>query len=301
MGSSLEITLYTDSEKLFYKITDESLERAKEIDHLFSNYKDDSVLAEVNSNAGKTAVSVPNEFIELTQTAINYSKKTDGSFDITVGNLFELWKINGEKGALPSQDELKSALECTGYQNIKLESNNVSFTKDCISLDFGAIGKGYVVDEIVRIARKYGVKNGLINFGGNIYALGTPLDSDAWDIGINDPAKPGEIIKYLSLKNHGTATSGDYEKYFEINGKRYSHIINPRTGLPVEEISSVTVIAKTGTEADVYSTAFSVLGLEKAKKLLEDNEKMGVMFITKKRDKTNIFKSDLFKKLEVPN
>lgn len=301
MGSSLELKFYTNDEKLFYKITDESLERAKEIDHLFSNYKDDSVLAEVNSKSGKQAVTVPYEFIELTQTSINYSRKTGGAFDITVGNLFKLWKESVRKSRPPDPTELQKANECTGYEKIKIDNNKISFLKNCIELDFGAIGKGYVVDEIIRIARSYGVKNGLINFGGNIYALGTPYDSDAWDVGINDPDHPGKIISNLSLKNYGTATSGDYEKFFEIDGKRYSHIIDPATGFPVEEISSVTVIAKSAMEADVYSTAFSVLGVEKTKKFIENNKQIGVMFVTKQKDKTTIFKSDLFEKLDISN
>ncbi len=301
MGSSLEIMLYTENEELFYKITDESIERANKIDHLFSNYKDDSVLAKVNKDAGKTPITVPAEFIDLAQASISYSQKTGGTFDISVGNIFELWKLSGKKKSLPSENEINLALQCTGYKNIKLDGDKISFIKNCIELDFGAIGKGYVVDEIIKIAKSYGVKNGLINFGGNIYALGSPYDSDAWDVGINDPATPGSIISDLSLKNYGTATSGDYEKFFEINGKKYSHIIDTQTGLPVKDISSVTVIAKTATDADVYSTAFSVMGVEKTKEFIQKNEGIAVMFISKEKDKTSIYKSDLFKELEVSN
>lgn len=296
MGSSLEIKLITNDEKLFNDIVKKSINRAKEIDQLFSNYKDDSVLAKVNSFAAKLPIEVPEEFISLAQSSIEYSKITGGAFDITVGAIFELWKKNN--GDVPSESDIEKALDCTGYHNIKLEGNKISFSSSCTQLDFGAIGKGYVVDQIVKIIKSHGIKKGIVNFGGNIYAIDSSKENRQWHVNITDPSNTEHTITKIALNNYGIATSGDYEKYFTIQGKNYSHIIDPKTGFPVKDISSVTVAAKTATEADVLSTAFSVLGIEKTKEFIKNRTDIAVIFITKQNDKQHIYKSELFKKFE---
>ncbi|NIQ12958.1 MAG: hypothetical protein GTO02_00660 [Candidatus Dadabacteria bacterium] len=300
MGSKLEIKLYTTDEAKFIKITDESIKRAKEIDYLFSNYRDDSVLYQVNENAGNKTVKVPKEFIELTQLSIYYSKLTDGAFDITVGKLFNLWKSKGDQNELPSKQDIEQSLECIGYENIKIDEakNEISFNVDCIKLDYGAIGKGYVVDEIMDIAKKNGVSKGLVNFGGNIYALSSPPNKKFWEVGIRKPGSDNEIISMVNLKNLGVATSGDYEKFFTIDGIRYSHILDPKTGLPVKDISSVTAVSKSATESDVYSTAISVLGFEKFLEM-EKQKDLGILHISKDQDKLVIKMSEKYQKIEL--
>lgn len=298
MGSSLEIRLYTDDKDLFYNITEDSIKRADEINNLFSNYTDDSILAGVNSRAGSMPVEVPPEFSKLTRSAIYYSELTNGAFDITVGNMFELWKGKAEKNQLPEKSEIEAAFKCTGYGNIKISQNTISYGSSCLKMDYGAIGKGYVVDEILEIIRSKGIQQAIINFGGNIYSLGSPADQEYWEIGINNPSEHGKTLTTIGLKDYGIATSGDYEKYFEIKGKRYSHIINPVTGMPVKNISSVTVAAKSATEADALSTAFSVMGLEKTKEFIQKRPDIAVMFVEKKGDESEIFKSALFSEFE---
>lgn len=300
MGSKLEIKLYTKNEEQFNKITNRSIERAEEINLLFSNYIDTSVLAKVNKEAGKKTVEVPDEFIRLTQMSIDYSKETFGAFDITVGNLFELWKSKGKQDLLPNEEEIKNSLECIGFDKIQIDGNKISFKSDCLTLDFGAIGKGYVVDEIFKIAKEAGVSKGLINFGGNIYSLSTPDGKKYWEVGIRRPKTENEILAKVKLKDLGAATSGDYEKYFEVDGVKYSHILDPNTGYPVKDISSVTVISKSATESDVYSTAISVLGFEGFQKLKKKDE-LGLLFITKESGELISKKSEYFKKVEVKN
>ena len=293
MGSIVELKFYSPSEELFHRIVDACVERTKEIDRLFSNYRDDSVLAEVNATAGVRPVSVPEEFLNLVRTSVNYSEITDGAFDITIGSLFELWRAETAAERLPEKSRIRDALGCTGFRKIKIDERKSQIFLDgnCVRLDFGAIGKGYAVDEMVKIAKKNGITRALVNFGGNIYAMSPPAGKKFWDVGVRKPGSGNEIISKIDLVNKGVATSGDYERYFEHAGKRYSHIIDPRTGWPAGDVTSVVAVSKTATEADVFSTAVSVLGLPGAQTFVRRNKSLGFLIIGKKGEEKSCFGS----------
>ena len=288
MGSTVELKLYSPSEELFHRVVDACVERTREIDRLFSNYRDDSVVAEVNANAGIRPVSVPGEFLRLVRTSVRYSELTGGAFDITVGSLFELWRAETGAGRLPARSRIRDALGCTGFRKIKIDEvkSRVFLDGDCVRLDFGAIGKGYAVDEMARIARESGITRGLVNFGGNIYAMDSPPGRKSWDVGVRKPGSGNKIISRLGLANRGVATSGDYERYFEHGGKRYSHIIDPGTGWPVEDATSVVAVSETATEADVFSTAVSVLGPRGAQKLARKYKSLGFLVVGKSGERS---------------
>lgn len=293
MGSTVELKFYSPSEELFHRVVDACVKRTKEIDRLFSNYRDDSVLAEVNRNAGVAPVSVPTEFLRLVRTSIKYSELTEGAFDITIGSLFELWGAETKAGRLPDRSRIRDALGCTGFRKIKINEvkSQIFLDGDCVRLDFGAIGKGYAVDEMVNIAKQNGIKRGLVNFGGNIYAMEPPAGKKFWDVGVRKPGSGSEVISKLDLVNKGVATSGDYERYFEHAGKRYSHIIDPRTGWPAEDVTSVVAVSKTATEADVLSTAVSVLGLRGAQEFARKYKPQGFLIVGKSGKKRSCFGS----------
>ena len=293
MGSTVKLKFYSPSEELFNSVVDACVQRTREIDRLFSNYRDDSVLAEVNSNAGVTPVSVPGEFLRLVRTSINYSELTEGAFDITVGSLFELWRAETKAGRLPARSRIRDALGCTGFRKIKIDEvkSQVFLDGHCVRLDFGAIGKGYAVDEMVKIAKESGITRGLVNFGGNIYAMDPPAGKKFWDVGVRKPGSGSEIISRLDLVNKGVATSGDYERYFEHEGKRYSHIINPTTGWPAEDVTSVVAVSKNATEADVFSTAVSVLGPRGAKVFARKDKSLGFLVVGKNGKERSCFGS----------
>ena len=293
MGSTVELKFYSPSEELFHRVVDACVERTKEIDRLFSNYRDDSVLAEVNRNAGVRPVSVPGEFLRLVRTSVRYSELTDGAFDITIGSLFELWRGETASGRLPEESRIRDALGCTGFRKIKIDEgkSQVFLDGDCVRLDFGAIGKGYAVDEMVRIAKKNGITRGLVNFGGNIYAMDPPIGKKFWDVGVRKPGGGSEIISKIDLVNKGVATSGDYERYFEHGGKRYSHIIDPRTGWPAEDVTSVVAVSRSATEADVFSTAVSVLGPRGARMFAQRDKSLGFLVVGKSGKKKSCFGS----------
>ena len=291
MGSTVKLKFYSPSEEIFHRVVDACVERTKQIDRLFSNYRDDSVLAEVNRNAGIRPVPVPGEFLRLVQTSVRYSEITDGAFDITIGSLFELWRGETASGQLPEESRIRDALGCTGFRKIKIDEgkSQVFLDGDCVRLDFGAIGKGYAVDDMVRIAKKNGITRGLVNFGGNIYAMNPPIGKKFWDVGVRKPGSGNQIISNIDLVNKGVATSGDYERYFEHEGRRYSHIIDPRTGRPAGDVTSVVAVSKTATEADVFSTAVSVLGPPGAQIFVKRDKSLGFLVIGKNGKEKSCF------------
>ena len=301
MGTILEFRLYCNDKEVCDKAILEAYSEVKRLDDIFSNYKNNSVLSRVNSFAGDGRISVPQEFIELTRRAIFFSGLTDGAFDITVGKAIEIWSVGEQKNLMPNRDEIQKAQDCIGFGKIKLYpmEKQIELESPCLSLDFGGIGKGYALDRAVRILRSYGIKRGIVNFGGNIYAMQPPPGEDGWDVGIRHPRDEDEVLTLLKVEDVAVSTSGDYERYFEVNGRRFSHIIDPRDGLPVESVPSVTVIAKDATDADALSTAFSVMKRDKAIRFIEGLKDVGVMIVREEKGKLSIYKNPSFSKLEV--
>lgn len=300
MGSKFAYKLYCKNKNICSDAVAESQKRLREIDHIFSNYRDDSVLSRVNSRAGTEPVRVPKEFIDLTNSSIEYSGMTGGAFDISVGYLFDIWKAAVKRGSVPTYEQVLDALRCTGYEKIEVNrtENTVFFKSDCLKLDYGAIGKGYAVDQVAEILKEHGIKNFLLNFGGNILVIGNRKDAGGWDVSIQDPFHKDRVLTEINVSGTGIATSGDYEKYFVIKGKKYSHIINPSTGFPVEGITSVTVLADSAESADVLATAFSVTGLEKTKNYIRNNSGVAVITVQGDAPARNIYKSQRFRTLE---
>ena len=301
MGTILEFRLYCNDKEVCDKAILEAYSEVKRLDDIFSNYKNNSVLSRVNSFAGDGRISVPPEFIELTSRAIFFSGLTDGAFDITVGKAIEIWSVGEQKNLMPNRDEIQKAQDCIGFGKIKLYpmEKQIELESPCLSLDFGGIGKGYALDRAVRILRSYGIKRGIVNFGGNIYAMQPPPGEDGWDVGIRHPRDEDEVLTLLKVEDVAVSTSGDYERYFEVNGRRFSHIIDPRDGLPAESVPSVTVIAKDATDADALSTAFSVMKRDKAIRFIEGLKDVGVMIVREDKGKLSIYKNSSFSKLEV--
>jgi len=238
MDTLVEISSYSPDRINAKKAIDEAFKEIGRIEKVFSKFDKDSEVSKINASTGKSEVVVSPEMFRLLEDAIFYSKLSEGAFDVTV----EPFK----KGR---------------YEKIKLNKGNssVQFLEADIKLDFGGIAKGYAVMKAKEILASRGIKSGLINIGGNIFALGTPPGKDAWRIGIRDPDNKSRVIKVLHLKDRAISTSADYE--------RPSHIIDPATGLPVKKIRSVTVVADSAERADALSTAFFVMGKENALKL----------------------------------
>ena len=273
MGSLLNISIYSDSEDRAERAMGKAFNEVARLDWLMSNYKNDSELSRINRDATDKPAVCNGELISIIEESIRFSIITRGAFDITVYPFVKLWGFYGNvdgdiTGNVPSDDELKKIIPSVSYKNIKidvLDSNNLSdrtifFINSKTQIDLGAIGKGYAVDKAAEVLKKAGVTSGLINFAGNIYAFGSPPGRKDWVIGLKDPTNSDNIKGAFRIKEMAVATSGDYERFFIIDNKKYAHIIDPRTGMPVRSMLSVTIVSEDATTADALSTGVFVLG-----------------------------------------
>ena len=282
MGTVFEITAYVSDKYKADKAFNDVFKEINRLDYLMSNYKEESELSKVNKYAASEPTDCDNELAYVIEQSLRYSDITDGAFDITVGPLMKKWGFFKEQGKIPGKEELESVLKSVSYKNIIIEEKikkslfrdpgvvkTVSFRNSGTQIDLGGIGKGYAVDMAIRVLRGNGINSALINFAGNIYAYGTPPGKDSWVIGLQHPRKGERLLGSFEIKDKAVSTSGDYEKFFTIDGERYSHIIDPRTGYPVKGIVSVTIVTDNATRADALSTGVFVLGLEKGMDLIE--------------------------------
>lgn len=276
MGTFAEVSIYSSVGKTADTAIENALDEMERMDGIMSNYKENSELSQLNAKAAKAPVPCGGELLDVLEKSQFYSELSDGAFDITVSPLVALWGFFNQKGHIPSDTEIERLLPAISYKNVVISKSSdtkkpgtVVFKNGKTQIDLGAIGKGYAVDKALEVVKKYGVDNACVNLGGNIYVLGTPAGKKSWRIGVQHPRDKDKILGYLELKDEATATSGDYERFFDMNGKRYSHIIDPRTGRPVSGIFAVTIVAPTGTEVDALSTSVFVLGTEKGLKLIK--------------------------------
>jgi len=239
---------------------------AGRIEKLLSKYIPESEVSQLNQ-AGRLRLN-PDTFYIIKKSK-EFCQATGGAFDVTVAPLVDLWGFTDQKHKVASQELIKSALRLVGCDKIILheEDNVVEFKLPGMKIDLGAIAKGFAIDCAVRRLKENNINICLINAGGQVYALGEKPEG-RWKIAIQNPRKP-EITGVLELKDKSVSTSGDYEQFFFEDGKRYCHIIDPRTGYPVSGISSVTVVTDSALEADALSTAIFVLGKEKGEELLK--------------------------------
>tara|TARA_B110000967_G_scaffold35712_1_gene34831 strand:+ start:93 stop:1076 length:984 start_codon:yes stop_codon:yes gene_type:complete len=271
MGSSFEITVVAEDED-FAK---ESLAIAKKeiirIENLISSWDQKSETSRINRNAGIAAVEVSKELFDLIFRAQQISKLSSGAFDLTFAAIDKLWNFDGRESEMPNPDTLKASVFNIGYQLIELdeESLTVFLPKKGMKIGFGAIGKGYAADRAKQLLVERGVLGGIINASGDMNTWGTKPDGSSWTIGIVNPMNNKKVFSWFSLEHNAVVTSGDYEKFTQINGRRYSHIIDPRTGIPSQGIVSCTVFAGKAELADAIATAIFVMGVESGMFLID--------------------------------
>jgi len=243
--------------------------RVGEIAWRMSVFEDPSDVTSIN-HSYQHPVKIGADTYQLIQESLDYWRITGGRFDITVGPLVELWRGVKDGSALPSEEEIRSLQKAVGPQNIRLlEGNRVETLNPQTHVDLGGIAKGYAVDEAARILRAHGFEDFFIDAGGDDYVGGMSCENRLWRVGIEHPRIPGKLIRVVGLTDAAVTTSGDYEQYKEIGGKRYSHIIDPSTGWPAQGPVSATVIAPTAAAADALSTALSVMPPEEGEKLID--------------------------------
>ncbi len=288
MGIPVNITLYAPTQVIANQASKAAYDRFRAIDRIMSDYDPDSELMRLCKNAkiGEQNRVSP-ELFEVLNAAHALSIKTDGAFDVTVGPVVKLWRIARRRKQLPDADRLKAALDRVGYKSIQLNEckQGVALLNEKMQIDLGAIAKGYAADEARLAMKKLGVTHVLIDAGGDIVAGDSPPNRGYWRIEVEklrhnkNESAPTPIVK---LKNAAIATSGDAYQYLEINGTRYSHIVDPQSGLGLTTPSTVTIIAPTGIQADSLASAVSVLGPEKGLKLIKSHANIEVFVVTSK-------------------
>ncbi len=259
-----------------------AFEEIRRIDGLMSVYNPDSEVSRVNEAAGEFAVRVSADTLEVVSESLRIARLTNGAMDITVAPLMELWGFGNGENRVPPDDELQEKLLLVDYRKVLADADSSTVRLDLpgMRIDVGGIAKGYAVDSAIRVMKEAGIRNALISAGGDIYAMGAPPGKESWKIGIRHPRARADLLGILELKDRAVATSGDYENFFEVDGKRYCHIMDPGTGRPVQGIMSVTILADTAAEADALATAIFPLGADKGMKLIESLEGVDGIMVT---------------------
>lgn len=232
------------------------------IERLISSWREDSQTGKINQMAGIQSVKVDRELFELIQRSIQVSKITRGAFDLSGTVARDYWKITNQESEMPSPAVVDRLKELINYKHILLDEkqSSVLLLKKGMKIGFGAIGKGYAAMSASVIMRAMGIENGLVNASGDLLCWGKPMEKEQWEIKIPDPENPSYVLATLNIPNGSVVTSGGYEKYALINGKRYSHIIDPRTGTPAEGLKSVSIVCPNPELGDALATTVSVLG-----------------------------------------
>ncbi len=265
MGSAFELCIVSKDEQFAYEQIKLGLDEIKRIEILLTEFSEDSLTAQLNNNSGKQSVRVSQEFFELIERCQQLSKLSQGFFDITVGPLKKLYQFKRENFEFPSQKIIRKTLQNVGYQQIVLNQKQhcIKLIKPNMHLSFAAIGKGYAADKVKQLWLNNNVQGGYINASGDLTAFGSNENQEPWKIGIANPDRQNEILFYVPLNRVSVATSGDYEQHFVYQGQRYSHNINPKTGLPLKGIKSVSVFSPSAELSDALATAVYAMGKEK--------------------------------------
>jgi thiamine biosynthesis lipoprotein len=271
MGTTFDIYLYAAGAARAAMIIDEAFAEIDRVEALLSHYRADSELSRLNARAAHEPVTTEPELYALLDRALAYSRLTDGAFDVTVGRLMLTWGFFRGRGTYPSAKALAAARAQTGWRNVQLDAGQrtVRFLVPALQLDAGAIGKGYALDRVAGLLRTRGVARALIGAGtSSYYALGAPAGKQGWRVHVRDPVDRTRTISTVSLRDQSLSTSGSSEAFFELAGRKYCHIMDPRTGTPVDGRLQVTVIAAQATDSDVLSTALFVLGAREGRSAL---------------------------------
>lgn len=264
MGSAFSVVLYGEDRNQMQSAVDRALEEARRLDELLSNYKPGSEWSRVNREGADHPVVISNELFDLLGTCVNYSRLSEGAFDITVGPLMNIWGFYNGTGHLPRPGEVRDAMSRIGYRNIVLNSaaRTVYLAQKNVNLDPGGIGKGYAVDRMIAILKKNDVHSGLVSAAGSsIYGIGAPPDDPTgWHIRIKDPRDERRFAGEATLKNESLSTSGMSEKFFLAEGKTWSHIMDPRTGYPSQGTLSVSIVSPRTLDSEAWAKPYFING-----------------------------------------
>lgn len=284
MGTAIKVTLYNGGSE---EILDKAFKRVIQLEDLVSINKDGTEIVELNKNSGIKPVKLSEDSFKIIEKGLEYSKASKGGYDITIGPLVKLWSIGLPEAKVPNKKEINEAIKHVDYSKLKIDrDNNEAFLSEKgMMIDLGSIAKGYAADEIAKLLKEEGVKEAIIDLGGNIYALGKKEGNKNWKIGIQDPnTERGNVIGTVETSNKSVVTTGVYERFIEKDGVKYHHILNPKTGYPYKtDIAGVSIIADKSVEADALSTLIFTKGLDEGRKFIETLDGVDAIFIMNDR------------------
>ncbi len=286
MDTYMTLTIYGEKCK---EAADAAEAEIKRLDALLSTGSEESEVTKINKEGGG---KLSKDMDVLVKKSLDMYEKTDGIFDITIYPVMKLWGFSTKTFALPDQKQLDEKLSLVDASKISYDAKNLtlSFKQKGMEIDFGGIAKGYTSDRVIEVLKSYGIEHAMINLGGNVDLLGKKVDESEWKIAVQDPKKEKDYIGILSVSDQVVVTSGGYERYFEEDGVRYHHIIDPNTGYPANNgLASVTIVSKDGTMADALSTSLFIMGKDNAMKYWRENsdlfsviliEENGIIYIS---------------------
>ena len=281
MGTVFEIAAYSESSEQTSTAIERAFQEIIRIDDVMSNYKPDSALSTLNRSAQNHTQKVPPDLYLVIEQALQFSKMSEGKFDITVGPLVNLWKSALSGDSMPSPTQLRAAQDCVGYEKIELTPpDHITFHSPCLQVDLGAIGKGYAVDRAAAVLVSLKIQDAFINAGGStIFAMGSPPGQAAWRVHLRDPSRT--IDPYVMLKNESVSTSEQTAPSL-LGRESAGHIIDPSSGKPLETQFAVTVIAPNGTMSDGFSTTLLLLGPAQGKVLVSHTSNVSAVWLSPK-------------------
>ena len=276
MGTVFVITAIDELEEKAQHAVELAYKEVERIEQLISSWDENSETAAINRNAGVKPVKVSEELFNLIERSKKVSELTGGVFDISFASIDKIWRFDGSVTSIPSETDIKSSVEKINYKNIILDNaNQTVFLKEKgMKIGFGAIGKGYAANRCKALMIKEGIKSGVVNAGGDLITWGKQKNGNEWSIGIADPTKKEDAMSWLKISDLSVVTSGNYERFIEIDGTRYCHIINPKTGWPSKALNSVTIISSDAEIGDAMATSVFILGKEKGLQLI--NQMQGI-------------------------
>jgi len=292
MGNRFEISVVWDDAAEAEKHIDSAVAEISRIEKLLTTFSDDSQTNEINRNAGIQPVNVDREVFDIIARSIRISDLTQGAFDITYGSIDKsLWNFDVNMKQLPDAETARKSVRLINYRNVILDAENctVFLKEQGMRIGFGGIGKGYAAERAKQVLKELGVVSGVVNASGDLTAWGVQPNGNKWTVGIANPDLSHEVFSYMTLTDMALATSGNYEKFAMIDGKKYSHTINPRTGLPVTGIKSVTIITTNAEIADAMATPVMIMGIRTGLDLINQMKNIEAVIID---DNNKIYMSD---------
>jgi len=296
MGTFVGITVYGKDEARAKAALEAAYVEIDRVEKLMSRYSENSEVSKLNKT-GLTPFKASDELFMMLEKSIEYSEITGGAFDITVGPLMKVFRTSLEKEKAPDESAVANAASRVGFRKISLDSSSktVVFESDGMEIDLGAIAKGYAADRAGAALKAVGAQSAIIDAGGDVLCVGSKPAGKPWTVALRNPRDPEDFLLKLAVKDFAVTTSGDYEQYFESNGKRFIHIMDPRTGKSATGCISATVIARTAMQADALSTSICVLGPSDGIKLIESIDGVEALIVSQDR---KLFRSSGFSKFE---